>query len=126
AEALGPLENLDDLTAFGEAALWSGRAPQSAITRQRVYAAHSEKGDDRKAALVALDLVINYVIRLSFAVAGGWLAKARRHLEATPDVPEYARLVAIESLAQLAKGDLLPAMASAEKAVALGKRHGVR
>jgi tetratricopeptide (TPR) repeat protein len=71
----------DDQELVGEASIWCGDPDRSIAARQRAYALHTQAGHAERAAVAALSLVINHVMRNNPAQASGWLEKARRHLE---------------------------------------------
>jgi tetratricopeptide (TPR) repeat protein len=123
ADAAGVLVQVTDLEAFGEAAWWSGHPQESVAARLRAYAIHVERGAECEAAMVALDIAINYVTRRSMSVAGGWVSKASRHLAEQPERREQGHLAAIEALATLAQGDLETATTRARAAVDIGTRY---
>ncbi len=114
----------DDLERLGEAALWSNHHPESVAARQRAYAKHLEAGDVRRAALVALSLVINHAARLEPAVAGGWYGKAERLLESEPEGPEHGHLAITRALIQQVSGDIDGALESSKQAEQIGSRFG--
>ena len=122
----GDLTAADDLAALGEAALWAGEIRVSQEARRRAYAQYLAGEDERGAAVVALGLVINYAARVKFAVAGGWLAKARRHVESLPEGREHALLAAIEGLVLVLGGDLDDGDLRSRAAIDLGRRYGDR
>lgn len=126
AEEEGADLGADDLARLGEAALWSGDVDASQAARLRAYHAYVEAHDERAAALVALALVINHVVRLRFTVAAGWASKARRHLEHVPEGVEHGHLAVVESMFSLVDGDLDAVLEKARRAFELGQRHGSR
>jgi tetratricopeptide (TPR) repeat protein len=113
-----------DLETLGEAAVWSGRNEESIAARQRAYAIHEREGNSRRAAAVALGLVVNNVVRLNFSLASGWLAKAKRHLEGQPPCAELGYYVMTEALFALAQGNSEVGLERARVAFASGTRHG--
>jgi tetratricopeptide (TPR) repeat protein len=124
ADGSGEPLDPDALEALGEAAMWTGHHQESIAARQRAYAAHVQAGRPRRAAMVALDLVINHVGRRSHSVAAGWLSRARRLLEGAPEGPEHGHLLATEAYVRLGKGDLDAALERAREVFELGRRFG--
>ena len=114
-----------DLEGLGEAALWTGHHDESMAARLAAHAAYVRAGDRRGAARVALGLVINNVIRLRSAVAGGWLNKARRHLAEEPECAEHGWLACTTALEQLGCANLQAAIASAREGFRIGQRFDV-
>ncbi len=123
ADAAGQLVAPADLAALGEAALWTARPTESIAARQRAYASYVESGDVDAAARVAADLFINFIVRGKFACGGGWLAKARRHVDDRPDSPALGYVAAMEALGTIAMGKLDEGAACATTAMQVGARH---
>jgi tetratricopeptide (TPR) repeat protein len=113
-----------DLEALGEAAIWIGRHDESIAARERAYALYLKSGDGRRAGAVALALVANNVIRLRLGPAGGWFAKAKRHLEAEEDCPEKGALAFGEAIFALATGNADGGLHWARQAFEAGDRFG--
>lgn len=122
ADQAGAALSPDDLECLGEAAIWVGRHDESVAARQRAHAIHVRDGNTARAAAVELALVINHAARLNLAQASGWLATARRHLEAEPPGALHGYLAATESLFMLAGGDFARGLDQARKAFADGER----
>ena len=113
-----------DLEGLGEAALWTGHHEESVAARQAAHAAYLRAGDRRAAARLALGLVINNVIRLNAAVAGGWLSKARRYLAEEPECAEHGWLACTMALEQMGAGNLAAAIACARDGFRIGQQLG--
>lgn len=122
AASKGAALTAQDLEGLGEAALWTGDHDESVTARHAAHAAYLRAGDRRGAARLALGLVINNVIRLNAAVAGGWLSKARRHLADEPECPEHGWLACTAALEQLSAGNLEAAIGSAREGFRIGQR----
>jgi len=112
-----------DLELLGEAAIWAGRHDESIAARQRAYSLHVAEGNERRAASVALALVINYKVRVNAAMASGWFAKAKRHLDGIPADIEHGYLAATEALFALFAGRLDAALEQARNALQIAQRH---
>lgn len=96
----------DDQELLGEAAVWSGHPEISIGARQRAYALHVKAGNAERAAVTALTLVINFIMRNQLAQASGWLAKAHRHLETITDGLPYGYLLLTDSAFAMYGGQL--------------------
>ncbi len=123
AEASGAPLTAEDLEGLGEAAVWSSHPQESIDARQRAFVAHTREGRPRRAALVALALVMNYSLRANHSVAAGWLSKARRLLEEEPEGREHGYLAVTETMGLCASGDLEAAAAQARRGRDCGRRH---
>jgi ATP/maltotriose-dependent transcriptional regulator MalT len=125
-DAAGALCTGDDLATLGDAALWCGQFQESIDVRLRAHAAHLQAGAAARAALVALDLVFNYAVRMKMSVAAGWLAKARRHVEPLPEGREHGHVAVYEAIFLLGQGQADAGYERASKALEIGRRHGDR
>ncbi len=114
------------LEGLGLAAWWLDDAALTFDARERAYRAYRERGDPRGAARVAIWLVWDYLaFRGEFAVASGWLERARRLLEGSERTPEYGWLLVREAeVALFRQHDTEVARASALRAAELGRSLG--
>ena len=122
----GDLRTGDDLAMLGDAALWCGKMQESTDVRLRAHAAYVESGNSARAALVALDLTFNYAVRMKMAVAAGWLAKARRHVEPLPEGREHGHVFIYEAILCLGQGQADAAYELASAGLTIGRRYGDR
>ena len=120
SETLGAAE----LEALGEAAWWLSRLPDCISARERSVAAYAADGHPREAALVALRLFYTFSVRGESPIASGWLRRATRLLEGEPDGVEQGELALAEARVARARGDADGELASAQRAIALGRRFG--
>jgi len=113
-------EALEDL---GLAAWWLDEPALTFDSRERAYALYREHHDARGAARVAIWLVWDYLaFRGDFAVASGWLERARRLLVGKHDAPEYGWLMIREAeVALFRRHDPSAAITSAARAAKLGR-----
>ena len=116
-------EALEDL---GLAAWWLDEPTITFDARERAYVLYRESGDARGAARVAIWLVWDYLaFRGDFAVASGWLERARRLLAGQHDTPEYGWLLIREGeVALFRRHDPSAAVSSASRAAKLGRELG--
>ena len=116
-------EALEDL---GLAAWWLDEPTLTFDARERAYVLYREAGDARGAARVAIWLVWDYLaFRGDFAVASGWLERARRLLAGQHDTPEYGWLLIREGeVALFRRHDPSAAVSSASRAAKLGRELG--
>jgi len=113
-------EALEDL---GLAAWWLDEPTLTFDSRERAYVLYRERQDARGAARVAIWLVWDYLaFRGDFAVASGWLERARRLLVGRHDTPEYGWLMIREAeVALFRRHDPAAAITSAARAAKLGR-----
>jgi tetratricopeptide (TPR) repeat protein len=117
-------DSADDQELLGEAAVWSGHPEASIVARQRAYALHVKAGRAPRAAVVALQLVINHIMRNQMSQASGWLAKARRHVDGCADDLPRGHLLLTDAAFAMYGGQLEAAVAAAEQAVEIADRAG--
>jgi len=116
----------EDFEALGEAGIWTGHNEESTASRLRAYEDYVRTGRPRQAAMVALGLVLNYILRSSHSVAMGWFQNARRLLEGETAGPEHGHLSATETLFLFERGDLDTGLGRAREIFEIGRRHGDR
>jgi class 3 adenylate cyclase len=117
----------DDLAALSESAWWVGDLEECINARERAYAAYIKEGNNRRAAVTALELSSDYSVgRLAHSIAQGWYSRAERLLEKEPESPEHGHLAWNRTQGFLAVGDLDAALEQAELVLDIGTRFGHR
>ena len=118
----------DALEDLGLAAWWLDDAAVTFSARERSYTLYLDSGDVRGAARVAIWLAWDYLaFRGDFAVASGWLDRARRLLIPHETAAEYGWLLIRESEFALFRGhDPAAASDGARRAAKLGRDIGDR
>lgn len=126
AASVRELEGAEAFEDLGLAAWWLDEPTLTFDARERAYALYRERGDSRGAARVAIWLVWDYLaFRGDFAVASGWLERARRLLTGQHDTPEYGWLLIREGeVALFRRHDPAAAAANAARAAKLGRELG--
>jgi LuxR family maltose regulon positive regulatory protein len=126
ARSLAREETPEALEQLGLTAWWLDDADATLGSRERAYTLYRERNDPLGAARVAIWLVWDYLaFRGDFAVASGWLERARRLLDTHHETPEYGWLLIREGDIALFRGhNPKAAIASAEQAKALGRQLG--
>lgn len=110
------------LELLADAAWWLGRLDDCVDARERAYALYDELSDDRRAGQCAVWLYEHHCFRASPTIAGAWLRRARRALEADEDCAEFGALLLREAEVAHGGGDLEVAAGLAERGVGLGRR----
>jgi DNA-binding CsgD family transcriptional regulator len=113
-----------DFDALSDAAWWLCRVDESIEARLRAYAGHVAAGADRAAGSSAWMVFYEHHLAGRSATAAGWLARARRHLDAAPDCPEQAYLAFADVFLAQERGDLEHALASARLMTVIAHRCG--
>jgi class 3 adenylate cyclase len=119
---LGP----EDLELLGQAALWAGLFENYMEANERAHKAYVDAGNLGRAAYVATLLAHDYRAQLQSSVASGWLARARRHLDAVEEAPEHGYWALQRSLVALTEHDFDEAFRQGKSAEEIGKRFGDR
>src|SRR6266545_6758308 len=111
-------ETAEALEDLGLVAWWLDDAALTFEARERSYSLYRNGGDARSAARVAVWLVWDYLaFRGDFAVASGWLERARRLLASHEASPEFGWLLIREGEVALFRGhDPTAAIDSARRA----------
>src|SRR5262249_14154940 len=85
SEALADEESPEALEGVGTAAFFTSEGEAAIDARERAFARYREQGRPVDAARVAMALAWDFrIFRGERAVGDGWLARARRLLEASP------------------------------------------
>ena len=116
----------EDLDLLGDAAWWTGDMTAAIAAQERAYAGHTAAGDHQRAARTALQLASEYNQRLESAVASGWVSRAQRLLEGTPEAHAHGLLERARRNAALHRGDLEEALEHANQVFEIGTRLGDR
>lgn len=122
ADEASPLVG-EDLERLAVSAYLVGRDDDYLTALERAYRSHLGKGDGRRAVRCAFWLALRLLFRGETGRATGWLARARRGLDAVRAMcveEGYLLLPAFEQ--HLAAGDLEAAHAAAVRAVEIGDR----
>ena len=115
-----------DWDSLSDAAWWLCRVEESIDARKRAYAGHAAAGADRAAGGSAWMVFYEHHLAGRSAIAAGWLARARRHLDKVPECPEGAYLALSDSFLAQERGDLEDALASAREMAVIAQRCGSR
>jgi ATP/maltotriose-dependent transcriptional regulator MalT len=124
AHAAGPLAGADEgerLDVIATASWWLGRMDDSIDAREQAYAAFEAAEDERRAGQCAVWLWQDNVLKARPSIAGGWLRRARRLLDAHPGTPEYVELLLREAETAHGAGDLDAALTTARAALTLAR-----
>ena len=116
----------EDVESLGEAAWWTGRLDEAIALRERAYAAFVAAGEPRRAAMMTVSLAMDYGLRGSLSVSGGWIARGERLLADEPEGVEHGYLSLIRGTNLLDLGELGPAGEAFHRARELGASYGDR
>ncbi len=116
----------EDLDSLADAAWWTGRLDEAIRLRERAYAAYVHAGAPRRAAMVAVSLMMDNSFRGALAVSSGWLARAGRLLENEAEGVEHGHLALARGIHALNLGELESASTELARARELASRFGDR
>jgi DNA-binding CsgD family transcriptional regulator len=122
--AAADLVEPDDLERLAVAANLLGRDDASEHAWERAHAACVERGDPAAAARCAFWLGLTLMLRGEEAPAGGWLARAERHVDDAGECAAAGLVLTPRFLAVLAGGDADAARVHAGDMVDLARRIG--
>jgi DNA-binding CsgD family transcriptional regulator len=123
--ALEAGETPEALEGLSWAAWWTGDGEAMFAARERAYRGYHARGDRRAAARMAMWLGTDSVdFRGELAVAGGWLARARRLLDGAEESLEHGWLWVHEAEQLIAAEDTRSARELGRRAAELGRRLG--
>ena len=112
----------DRLDIVAESSWWLGQMDECIDARQQAYALYDAQGDGRCAGRCAVWLWEHHQLKARPSIAGGWLRRARRALEADTESVEFGDLMLREAEVAHGSGELDRATALARDALALGRR----
>ena len=118
--------NPDDLALLADSAWWLGRVDESIAAGQGAYHGFLEAARPRAAAMAAIGVAVNMLLRGDDAPGAGWIQRAGRLLGDQPECPEQGYLRYLVEVEGALDGPDLEGVGAAARAVAdLGRRHRV-
>jgi DNA-binding CsgD family transcriptional regulator len=112
----------DRLDLVAEASWWLGNLDDCIVAREQAYARYEQVGNHVSAGQCAVWLYEHYMMKTRTAIAGAWLRRARRALDAEPDCVAFGGLVLREAEVAHGSGDLGGAASLARGALDLARR----
>jgi ATP/maltotriose-dependent transcriptional regulator MalT len=125
AGAVAPLEGVAEaerLDIVAEASWWLGRMDDCITAREGAYELYEAAGEAALAGQCAVWLWEHNQLKARPSIAGGWLRRARRALEGSPDSRALGSLLLREAEVAHGSGALDAATASAQEALAMARR----
>jgi ATP/maltotriose-dependent transcriptional regulator MalT len=111
----------DALEVLAEAAWWTSRIDECIQVRERLFRLYDDAEERFRAGATAMEVSENHGFRGQPAMAGAWLARARRLLADAPDGPVRGRLLLREAEVAHSTGDVDGASSRADEALAMGR-----
>jgi class 3 adenylate cyclase len=114
----------DDLGLLAESAWFAGDPDAAIEARERAHAGYLEQGDKCHAAAMALQIGLDHFERLEAAIGSGWLGRAKRLLEQTPNecAAHGWQALSLGYLARRIAGNEEEALRQARLAQGIGER----
>jgi class 3 adenylate cyclase len=114
----------DDLGLLAESAWFAGDPDAAIEVRERAHTGYLRVGDKCHAAEMALQIALDHFERLESAIGNGWLGKAKRLLDQTPEdcAAHGWQAQALAYLALRMKGDTKEGLRQARLAQEVGER----
>jgi ATP/maltotriose-dependent transcriptional regulator MalT len=126
ADALKHEESPESLEGLSWAAWWLDDAEAVFDARERACRLYRKRGDAASAARMATWLAADHLdFRGAFAVANGWLQRARRLLQPVEPRPDHGWLAFHEGYIAFVQGDTIRSSKLARSASELGRRFDV-
>ena len=125
ARSIGVLDGraeADRLDIVAEASWWLGDLDDCIEAREQAYMRYVALGENVEAGRCAVRLFEHHVMKTRSAMAGAWLRRGRRALDAETETIEFGGLILREAEVAHGSGDLDGATALARDALALARR----
>jgi DNA-binding CsgD family transcriptional regulator len=116
----------EDTFELADAAWWLGRVEESLAAGERAYRRYLEGDHAAGAALAAIHIGIDLLLRGDDVIGSGWIRRAQRLLDDQPEGAAHGYLTyLVEVEGQLGGHDLDAVVASAEQVGRIGREHDV-
>jgi DNA-binding NarL/FixJ family response regulator len=122
ARAAGELAAAD-LDALADAAWWLGDFDQASAVLEEAYRRHLDEGRPGPAAMAAIGVAVNHLLRGDGVVGSGWVGRAQRLLRDQPEHTEHGYLLYLELEGALGGGEADAVVATAGRVREIGRRH---
>jgi DNA-binding CsgD family transcriptional regulator len=115
----------DDAFAFADAAWWLGKVDESLAAGEQAYRRYLEGDRPERAAMAAIHIAVDLLLRGDEVVGSGWIQRAQRLLADRQDSPEHGYLTYLLEVEAALGGPAFDAVwTSATRVADLGRRHG--
>ncbi|HEX3214278.1 MAG TPA: LuxR C-terminal-related transcriptional regulator [Actinomycetota bacterium] len=123
ARALGGELAAGDLDALADAAWWLGDVEEASAVLEEAYRRHLDEGRPGPAAMAAIGIGVNHLLRGDGVVGSGWVARAQRALRDQPERAEHGYVLYLELEGALGGDDPAAVAATARRVRDIGRRH---
>ncbi|WP_409331578.1 helix-turn-helix transcriptional regulator [Trujillonella humicola] len=115
----------DDLAVLADCAWWLGRVDESIDAGERAFQAFAREQRPRPAAMAAIGVAINHLMRGAEVAGSGWVGRAAALLDGEPECAEQGYLsYLVEVQGALDDGDRDVVLTAARRVADLGRRLG--
>jgi hypothetical protein len=114
----------DDLHAMADAAWWLGLVKETMTISEECHQRFLAEGRPLRAAMTALGIGFDWLLRGELSIGSGWLSRARRLIAQHPDSLEAGFLIWVDTAAALESGELDSALVGARQVQEIGRRFG--
>ncbi|WP_104181371.1 helix-turn-helix transcriptional regulator [Arthrobacter sp. B0490] len=115
---------VDDLEALARSAWWLGLVKENLELSEEVFHRRRAASSPEAAAMTALELGLQWVLRGDVTVGSGWVSRARRILRDVPEGPAHGYLHYLEAAVELEFAGVLSRPAYPEQLQDMGRRFG--
>jgi DNA-binding CsgD family transcriptional regulator len=122
ARAAGEL-TATDLDALADAAWWLGEVEEASAVLEVAYRRHLDDGRPGRAAMAAIGIAVNHLLRGDGVVGSGWLGRAQRLVRDEPEGIAHGYLLYLELEGALEGDDPAAVTAMARRVREIGRRH---
>ena len=122
ARAAGEL-TATDLDALADAAWWLGEVEEASAVLEAAYRRHLDDGRPGRAAMAAIGIAVNHLLRGDGVVGSGWLGRAQRLVRDEPEGIAHGYLLYLELEEALEGDDPAAVTAMARRVREIGRRH---
>ncbi len=117
----------EELEALGQAAWWLSDVTTAIAAREQAFHRFRERGDEQEAALVALDLVQDYELKMRSSIARAWMNRAQELVAAAPESKAAGYLARMQARVSFeGQGDTEGALGHADEAIGIARAVGDR
>jgi DNA-binding CsgD family transcriptional regulator len=112
-----------DLDALADAAWWLGDVEEASAMLEEAYRRHLDESRPGRAAMAAIGVAVNHLLRGDGVVGSSWLGRAQRLVRDQPEGVEHGYLLYLELEGALGGDDLDAVTTTAGRVREIGRRH---
>lgn len=117
---------VDDLAALADTAWWLGHNDESLTMSEQVYRRYRQSEDAPRAAQLAIQVGLLWLLRGELTIGSGWISRAARLLDDMPESATHGYLLYLEAAEAVDQGRLGDAIDVARRIEELADRYDDR